>query len=257
MAQIHTTIPINGYAVLIDVLADQGDMEIDRAAMEIVWRGTESALRTRFPKGGQNYSKPIPTGARMICAGVRVTRNQFGFVWARVEWEGFLEAPSSLVAGGGRLSVGAAMLSVKSWTNTATTTELNLPIQTDSEPPISVFGRPPYNATGTLARSRQRIINPSWGMTLEGVMIVSRNLPPAVPKMIGFTRPLGLSDEFNSAAPNSPGALISQANWFEGITSQGGWLVRDFQSSNTRILGQWLIIKWTMRGEWIDRFSPA
>jgi hypothetical protein len=149
------------------------------------------------------------------------------------------------------------MLSVKSWTNTATTTELNLPIQTETSPPVTVVGLPPYNAPAPLARSRQRIINSAWGMTLEGVMIVSRNLPPTVPKMVGFSRPLGLSDEFNSAPANSPAALISQANWFEGITAQGGWLVRDFQSSNTRILGSWLIIKWTMRGEWVDRFSPA
>jgi hypothetical protein len=258
MAQIHTTISLNSYAILVDVLDDQGDQEIDRASMEIVWRGTEAALRARFPKGAENYPRPLPVGARMLCAGVRVTRNQFGYIWARVEWEGFLEAPSSLAAGGGRVSVGAALLSLKNWTNSSTTTELALPISVENgETSILVTGAAPYNATGALARSRQRIINPAWAMTLEGVMIVSRNLPPSVPKLVGFTRPLGLSDEFNSAAPNSGAAAISQANWFDGITPQGGWLVRDFQSSNTRILGQWLILKWTLRAEWIDRFSPA
>lgn len=255
MAQIHTTIPLNGYATLVDVLDDQGDQEIDRASMEIVWRGTESALRARFPKGAENYPRPLPVGARMLCAGVRVTRNQFGYIWARVEWEGFLEAPSSLAAGGGRVSVGAALLSLKNWTNSATTTELMLPQETAEGVPVTAL--PPYDAPGALSRDRHRIINPAWAMTLEGVMIVSRNLPPSVPKLVGFTRPLGLSDEFNSAAPNSGAAKISQANWFDGITPQGGWLVRDFQASNTRILGQWLIIKWTIRGEWIDRFSPA
>ena len=257
MAQIHTTIPLNGYATLVDVLDDQGDQEIDRSSMEIVWRGTESALRARFPKGAENYPRPLPVGARMLCAGVRVTRNQFGYVWARVEWEGFLEAPSSLAAGGGRVSVAGAVLALKNWTNSSTTTELSLPQMTDGETPIPIVGIAPYNATGALARTRQRIINPAWAMTLEGVMIVSRNLPPSVPKLVGFTRPLGLSDEFNSAAPGSGAAAVSQANWFEGITPQGGWLVRDFQASNTRILGQWLIIRWTIRGEWIDRFSPA
>ena len=255
MAQIHTTISLNNYATLVDVLDDQGDQEIDRASMEIVWRGTESALRARFPKGSENYPRPLPVGARMLCAGVRVTRNQFGYVWARVEWEGFLEAPSSLAAGGGRVSVGAALLSLKNWTNSSTTTELSLPLETSDGTPV--VGVAPYDAPGALSRSRQRIINPAWAMTLEGVMIVSRNLPPSVPKLVGFTRPLGLSDEFNSAAPNSGAAAISQANWFDGITPQGGWLVRDFQASNTRILGQWLIIRWTLRGEWIDRFSPA
>jgi hypothetical protein len=255
MAQIHTTIPLNGYAVLVDVLDDQGDTEIDRASMEIVWRGTEAALRARFPKGAENYPKPLPIGARMLCAGVRVTRNQFGYIWARVEWEGFLEAPSSLAAGGGRVAIGAALLALKSWTNSSTTTELSLPQETADGTPVR--GIAPYNATGALARSRQRIINPAWAMTLEGVMIVSRNLPPSVPKLTGFTRPLGLSDEFNSAAPGSGAAAISQANWFDGITPQGGWLVRDFQASNTRILGQWLILSWMIRAEWIDRFSPA
>jgi hypothetical protein len=257
MAQIHTTISLNNFATLVDVLDDQGDQEIDRASMEIVWRGTEAALRARFPKGAENYPKPLPVGARMLCAGVRVTRNQFGYIWARVEWEGFLQAPSSLAAGGGRVNVPGSILALKNWTNSSTTTELALPLQTDTDPPIPVTGIAPYNATGALARSRQRIINPAWAMTLEGVMIVSRNLPPSVPKLVGFTRPLGLSDEFNSAAPNSGAAAISQANWFDGITPQGGWLVRDFQSSNTRILGQWLILKWTLRAEWIDRFSPA
>jgi len=255
MAQIHTTISLNSFATLVDVLDDQGDAEIDRASMEIVWRGTEAALRARFPKGAENYPKALPVGARMLCAGVRVTRNQFGYIWARVEWEGFLEAPSSLAAGGGRVSVGAALLSLKNWTNSSTTTELALPLETSAGDPV--IGVAPYNATGSLARDRQRIINPAWAMTLEGVMIVSRNLPPSVPKLVGFTRPLGLSDEFNSAAPNSGAAKISQANWFEGIGAQGGWLVRDFQATNTRILGQWLILKWTLRAEWIDRFSPA
>lgn len=265
MAIIHTNISAQSYAILENLLPDESEADFDRGTMAILYRGTEAQLRAAFPKGSStNYPGSIGSGTTagtMICAGVRVTRSRFGFLWATVEWTGLIKRTPSLAIGGVSLQYHGASntFDIKSCVNNATTYEIALPQTIPGGGTVEGVGQ--YNATSVaLQRQRQRVINLAMTRDYSGILIVTRNAPPAVPKLLGGTRPAGLSNEFNGAKATDTAALaVSQCNYFDGInkadTGGGGWCCRNFQAASARILGDWLLIKWTASFEWIDRFS--
>ncbi len=250
MAQIHTTISSNSYAILDGLLPDESDSDFDRGEMAVLFRGTEAQLRAAFPKGNSgNYPG---AGSVMICAGVRVTKSRFGFLWATVLWIGLITPPSSVLVNGTTLQMLGSTIDLKAVTNNASTVELSLPQG------AIVAGVPFTSANAAFQRPRQRIINPAWSRDYAGIMVIARNAPPVQPKLLGGTRPAGLPTKFNSAPATDTAAIdVSQTNWFDGINvadqGGGGWCLRNFQSGSVLILGNWLLLKWTAGFEWIDR----
>lgn len=257
MAIVHTIIPTNSYVVLKGLAPDESENDWDRAVLHILWRGTESALRNAFAKGARNYPGEIGVGAEMICAGVTVEMSRFGFIWARVEWIGTLR-PLDVLSGGEAITIKGAQVFVRNVVNNATTIEIDLPITSGN---VTVFGVGPLAATNpAMRRPRQRVIHPAWSRSYTGLAIIQKNLPPALPKLVGVIRPQELTDDFNSAGPNNWAVFISRTNWFDGINTAdqggGGWLLRNYVAESARVLGNFLLIKWNANFEWMDRHTP-
>lgn len=261
MALIHTTIATNSYAILNRIQPEESDQDFDRAGMDILFRGTDAQLRAAFPKGSEsNYPGSLPAGGgMMVCAGVKVSRSRFGFIWARVEWVGLLKLAGSE---GGLEFIATAnfsgTLAVRAITFTETRKQLNLPVNVDGIGTITAAA--PYNATGALARSRTTIYMPEVGKDYQLVMIVNRTAPVQRPKLISNQRPPGLPTKFNNATAAQIGELaVSKSNWFEGINTAnsngGGWCPADFQSVSSIILGTWLLCRASVKFQWIDRFT--
>lgn len=258
MALIHTTIAVNGYAELNGLSVEEDGVDFVRAQIEIVFRGTEAALRAAFPKGNAgNYPGTVASGAKMVCAGVRISKSRFGFLWAAVLWVGLVTTPSNVNQNGATIQMAGVTIDVRSVTNNSTTKELNLPVSLPTGG--NVEAGLPFNLASPLVRSRTRIISPAWARTFTGILIVARSAPPQQPRLLGAQRPAGLPNVFNDAQPGAGDAAIaiSQTNWFDGILSKGGWCLRNFQVSSAFILGDWLLCRWTADFEWIDRCSPS
>lgn len=259
MAIIHSTLVNSGdYAVLERIRVEEGEDSFDRGGMDILFFGTEKELRAAFPKGSttnfpNSSGSPVQT-ARMVCAGVKITRNRFGFLWARVEWVGLLllEANSATPDLAFANTAGVTAV-VRGITTLGSTKELQLPFTPDGGGTIAAVA--PYNGSGGLARDRQRLMFPDIGRDYSMLLIIPRRAPIGMPKIASdVSRPAGLPNDFNDAQAGAAIGL-SQANWFSGISAKGGWLCRDFQAASLLILGDSLLCRASAKFQWIDRFS--
>lgn len=252
MAFIDSSIPSGSYAVLERIQTEEGQDDFDRGAINILFHGTEAQLRAAFPKGAsgnfpRNGTSPAP--GIMICAGVRVSRNRFGFLWARVEWIGLLVLPTSVELSFANGSTAA----IRSITKTITTRELNFPVEGESGP---INALAPLNGAGGKARARTTAITEEHGREYQLLLIAPRYAPLGTPRITsGITRPAGLTTVFNTA---TTGIYFdaSRANWFDGISETGGWCCRDLQAGSSYLLGDWLLCRASAKFTWVDRYAP-
>jgi len=226
-----------GYTDGLPKLALKPD-DFDVCTAKVIVRGNRNVLTNLFKPA--SVTSGISTN--LFCTGPTVEREQWGHIWADVQWKGLYTAHDML------------------FSHTVTTRETQWPQTIDTITyyvPPSLIGKTSINNPATGRYWRVRLVDQLSGVSVRGVVKGPAATPPSPPAVTGGTAgAVGGSIGGHMIMP------IARQQNFSGLqdpvfNAPRGWVLKNYDIQQSIALGGGeALYFWTANYDWAYDYGP-